>query len=441
MQTFLWYNVYKIRMKSQSSTEFLVVMGSVILIVVLAATFFIDIPKLGSNPSQILSIEMLSQQPIGILFFAQSHNCTFIEVLNNQEFTVSLTNISLNTNTFTFTHFPKRLLPRESAVFFDCVYEAQQTEELFDVKVSYENYQTAETFLQTVQIQKEITLNEHFYDENRHLLPFVGPLDQIHSAVAAYATTKLRHDYTGPLFTVRRSSDNELFDVYSKPDGRVDIIALETFLGSSDGFVSVWYDQSYSGNDLVQEDHGFQPQIQVDTTAVIFFDTSVLFSQEPLFTNSEESLTYHIDMYSLDWGAIGLLGNYNHGTPQRGLVIHGIREENIRYMYGNGLEGVSFTAGRINRAVSHSFLSTWHSIIFTLDELDFSLFVDFDKLYDRDFSDMAQSNTNPLQVGRWATNLDGYYFVGWVDSIIILDEYSNQTTREILSQYSRSTTG
>jgi hypothetical protein len=79
--------------------------------------------------------------------------------------------------------------------------------------------------------------------------PFVGPLD-------AYATGglaiwglsyRLFTSYTGPLFRVRRTGDDEL-DIEAKPNGLYDLTTLSDFVGSDPWWFSQFYDQT--GNDI-----------------------------------------------------------------------------------------------------------------------------------------------------------------------------------------------
>jgi Ig-like domain CHU_C associated len=77
----------------------------------------------------------------------------------------------------------------------------------------------------------------------------------------AYSIRQLSTSYTGKLFQVRRSSDNTTQDVGFTAGGEADTTALKTFVGSGDGFVSIWYDQSGSGNNATQATALLQPRI------------------------------------------------------------------------------------------------------------------------------------------------------------------------------------
>jgi hypothetical protein len=76
----------------------------------------------------------------------------------------------------------------------------------------------------------------------------------------SYGLRKLVGAYSGPLIQVRRSSDNALQDIYSDGDGNLDITQLTSFVGSSDGFVRILYDQ-HSRTNFAQATNTNQPRI------------------------------------------------------------------------------------------------------------------------------------------------------------------------------------
>ena len=76
-------------------------------------------------------------------------------------------------------------------------------------------------------------------------------LDSYPDAAAAYSLRKLRSDYTGPAIKVRRSSDNAELDI-NFVNNELDTASLLSFVGANDGFVTTWYDQSGSGNNITQ---------------------------------------------------------------------------------------------------------------------------------------------------------------------------------------------
>jgi len=75
-------------------------------------------------------------------------------------------------------------------------------------------------------------------------------LDDFTGASVAYSFRKLRSGYTGNCVKVKRSSDNTFLDI-GFINNILDEASLLTFVGSGDGYIEKWYDQSGNGNDLI----------------------------------------------------------------------------------------------------------------------------------------------------------------------------------------------
>ncbi len=88
---------------------------------------------------------------------------------------------------------------------------------------------------------------------------FVGLLDSYPNAAAAYSLRKLRTDYSGSAIRVRRT-DNTEQDI-GFVNNVLDTASLLSFVGSGDGFVATWYDQSSEGNNSTQSLATSQPLI------------------------------------------------------------------------------------------------------------------------------------------------------------------------------------
>jgi hypothetical protein len=86
-------------------------------------------------------------------------------------------------------------------------------------------------------------------------------LDLYTGATTAYSLRKLRSAYSGSAIRVRRQSDNTAQDIGFKSDGTLNTTALLAFIGSSSGFISIWYDQSGNNNHASQLAQANQPQI------------------------------------------------------------------------------------------------------------------------------------------------------------------------------------
>jgi hypothetical protein len=86
-------------------------------------------------------------------------------------------------------------------------------------------------------------------------------LDNTSPAAGAYSLRKLSSSYLGSAIQVRRSTDNSTQNIGFDSNGNLDSNSLTSFVGSGDGFVSIWFDQSGKGNNAVQNTLLNQPKI------------------------------------------------------------------------------------------------------------------------------------------------------------------------------------
>jgi hypothetical protein len=75
-----------------------------------------------------------------------------------------------------------------------------------------------------------------------------------------FSYRRLRSGYLGNCLQVRRSSDHTALDV-GFVDNYLDLNAISTFCGSSQGYLTQWYNQSINANNLRQTDVTQQPMI------------------------------------------------------------------------------------------------------------------------------------------------------------------------------------
>lgn len=96
---------------------------------------------------------------------------------------------------------------------------------------------------------------------------FVGLLDAVPGAVAAYSVTrKLRAGYSGPLVRLREDAGNTDRDFYANGSGFLDTTVAEAWrvaTGATNLFIPKVYDQSGNGFDAVQATAGNQPKYAV----------------------------------------------------------------------------------------------------------------------------------------------------------------------------------
>lgn len=88
-----------------------------------------------------------------------------------------------------------------------------------------------------------------------------APKETNYLRAAAVYSTKLENSwYHGAIMRVRRSSDNAEKDIYPDAEGSISA-NLKKFVGSGNGYVSIWYDQSGHGNSAIQTTTTNQPMI------------------------------------------------------------------------------------------------------------------------------------------------------------------------------------
>jgi hypothetical protein len=86
-------------------------------------------------------------------------------------------------------------------------------------------------------------------------------LDTYTGATAVYSLRRLKSNYSGSAIRVRRSGDNTSMDIGFLANGNLNVSALTSFVGSGDGFVTTWYDQSGNAKNATQVTAVAQPKI------------------------------------------------------------------------------------------------------------------------------------------------------------------------------------
>jgi hypothetical protein len=77
----------------------------------------------------------------------------------------------------------------------------------------------------------------------------------------AYSLRLVNANYTGAIIKIRRSRDNAELDIYPNQFGMLDLVTMQNFCPTGNGFITTWYDQSGNGYNLTQATAGSQPQI------------------------------------------------------------------------------------------------------------------------------------------------------------------------------------
>jgi len=120
------------------------------------------------------------------------------------------------------------------------------------------------------------TVNK-IYSGTKQVFPNVS-LD-LSTASNAYSLRKLRTLYTGYAIKVRRASDNSEQDI-GFSGSQLDIASINSFCSGTNGFVTIWYDQSGNANNAIQTTSSNQPQIYDSITGVYLLNgkPSILYS-------------------------------------------------------------------------------------------------------------------------------------------------------------------
>jgi len=97
-------------------------------------------------------------------------------------------------------------------------------------------------------------------ERNQGAFYFPTILDQISTpSTAAYSLRKLSQGYAGFAIRVRRSSDQSEQNIGFTQSGDLNVAELLSFVGSGNGFVTTWYDQSTNGYNATQATAASQP--------------------------------------------------------------------------------------------------------------------------------------------------------------------------------------
>ena len=104
-------------------------------------------------------------------------------------------------------------------------------------------------------------LRGHFVGGGSTPAPFVGILDTYTLSKVAFSLRRLSTLYTGNLIKVRESLGGSEIDIGYNSGNALDVGALLAHVGSGDGFVTTWFDQSGNGSDAAQATAANQFQI------------------------------------------------------------------------------------------------------------------------------------------------------------------------------------
>jgi hypothetical protein len=117
-------------------------------------------------------------------------------------------------------------------------------------------------------------------------------LDLVPAAIGAYSTRRLSGTYAGYALEVVRSSDNASSSIGFNSAGNLDTTSLLSFVGSNNGYVKTWYDQSGNNAHATQSIQAYQPSIVSSGTLLTLNNKpAVVFSNGGLLLTSPQSVT------------------------------------------------------------------------------------------------------------------------------------------------------
>jgi hypothetical protein len=124
----------------------------------------------------------------------------------------------------------------------------------------------------------------------------------------AFSLRRLSSSFSGNLIKVRRSSDNREIDIGFNSSGLLDETSLLSWVGSGNGFVTTWYDQSGNNLNLSQTTTTQQPQIVSNGTVIKINNVPSLKSSVSL--NTQLNIPNGVSSYTI--GSVHLLGKINN---------------------------------------------------------------------------------------------------------------------------------
>ncbi len=177
-------------------------------------------------------------------------------------------------------------------------------------------------------------------------------------STAAYALRQLSSNYNANTINVRRSSDFTTLDIGFTSNGDLDTATLKTFVGSGNGYITTWYDQSGYGNNAIQATQATQPQImnsgyiyRINALPAVYFAGAQYLNSPTGFTaNSDYTLAAVANQTSTSTA-----GSIIGGTSGSGCGGHILWFQNTLIMKMN--HGGTFSSGltvSLNQTAIHS---------------------------------------------------------------------------------------
>ena len=246
-------------------------------------------------------------------------------------------------------------------------------------------------------------------------------LNDFPNSAAAYSFRKLRSAYTGNCIRVRRSNDNAESDI-SFVNNVLDTITLLTFVGSNNGFITVWYDQSGNGNNATNSLNGAIPQIVSSGTLITQNGlVSSFYNNYVLDFNTQISSAANICTF-----ITGKANSLTTGGPMIGHSSPGGSGPNMgQYIGVYNVQNFTGTNVTYNLTAANS-ANTNFVIINLYYNGSFIVYRNNTNIPITTTASLSASTNNFGNIGRYD---GGFWTVGYISEVIIYksDQLSNRT--------------
>jgi hypothetical protein len=186
------------------------------------------------------------------------------------------------------------------------------------------------------------------------------------SAAGLWSTRRLRGAYTGPVVNVRRNSDNAQLDFIADQVGNLSnvqsAVTLDTWLTSTTGNVTTWYDQ-FRSNNFTQSTVTSQPQIVKNSGKwVVFFNRNNIGSA-PTFYSRMTIPNQISGIKTILYGINTIANTFETLLGQSGTDNTGFRMQGGDFFfgtYGNDRNDFLYTGGRDNLPIG-TYVTYWYN--------------------------------------------------------------------------------
>jgi hypothetical protein len=249
-------------------------------------------------------------------------------------------------------------------------------------------------------------------------------------SAAAFSLRKLTSTYSGSAIRVRRSSDNNQQDIAFNGLGRLDTTALKTFVGSSSGYITIWYDQSGFGKHASQATNAKQPRIvnagtvdlQNGKPAIIFSGAQNLqTSLTGVQASTGGNITTANIVFKNNTANTGILSNGDGGT-NRYTILAPWGDGNTYFDLGNAGSG-----GRLTGALTWTNMSVG---TFQRNNTQANIWKNGLSILSSSTLSTTVTSTNSMFIGSYdATN---YYINGAMAELIVFPSALSTADRQTL---------